>query len=480
MAPDRKISLSAGRFLKAGLFLKETANIVKFHRKVQLNIGLIIALFVLAYVVFHIFSYFSKSSVKYYEVTEGSITQDNFYKALALRKELVVKAEEDGRCIYFTGNKSRAGVKSLICAVDSVGTLADTLSAKGSDYSLSTSDLSAAKDTIYDFVSAFSDRSFQDVYPFMTKLSENLSTAYGRKAAIENRDAIKTAEESGSFHSYYAIKPGLLSLSCDDMENVSEEGLSLDILKGNSYKSTSFGTDRDIKAGDPLYRLITDDDWSIAMQITEETFETIKDSSYLTVRFQADGNDATGQVRLIRIDEQPVLILTFDDSMDRYADYRYLYVTLMLDEKRGLKIPNSSITKKTFFAIPKDFFTKGGDSKESGVIVKNNEDTGSTVFLTPSVYYDDEEYCYTDDSKLKNGDVLIKDGTDQTFSVGSKNDEKEGVFNVNKGYAIFKLINILFSNEDYSIVESGTNYGIALYDHIALNAQNLKDGSIIY
>ena len=81
--------------------MKETANIVKFHRKVQLNIGLIIALFVLAYVVFHIFSYFSKSSVKYYEVTEGSITQDNFYRGVAMRQELIVNAEEDGRCIYF-------------------------------------------------------------------------------------------------------------------------------------------------------------------------------------------------------------------------------------------------------------------------------------------------------------------------------------------------------------------------------------------
>ncbi len=478
MAPDRKTSLSAGRLFKAGYFLKDTANIVKFHRKVQLNIGLIICLFVLAYVVFHIFSYFSKSSVKYYEVTEGSITQDNFYRAVALREEMVVNADQDGQCIYFSGNRSRAGVKSLICAVDSVGTLANTLSTKGSDHTLSVQDLSTATDTIVDFMSTFSENSFDDVYPFMTKLTENLSTTYGRKAAEENKDAIKTAEESGSFHSYYAVKPGLLSLSYDGMENLTEEGLTLDILRGNSYKSTSFGNDRDIKAGDPLYRLITNDDWSIAMQITEETYEAIKDSSYITVRFQADGNDATGQVKLIRINEEPVLILTFDDSMDRYADYRYMYVTLMLDEKKGLKIPNSSITKKTFFAIPKDFFTTGGDGKENGVIVK--DENGTTLFVKPSIYYDDEEFCYTDDSKLKNSDVLIKNGTNQTFSVGSKNDEKEGVFNVNKGYAIFKLINILFSNEDYSIVESGTNYGIALYDHIALNAAGLKDGSIIY
>ena len=458
--------------------MKETANIVKFHRKVQLNIGLIISLFVLAYVVFHIFSSLSKSSVKYYEVTEGSITQDNFYKAVALRKELIVNAEENGRCIYFSGTRTRAGVKTLICAVDSVGSIADTLSSKGSDYTLSESDLSASKDTIFDFVSSFSDNGFLDVYPFMTKLSENLSTAYGKKAALENSDTIRIAEESGSFHSYYAVKPGLLSLSYDGMEELSEEGLSLDALKGSAYKSISFSTDQNIKAGEPLYRLITDDDWSIAMQITEETYELIKDSSYITVRFQADGNDATGSVKLISIDEEPVLILTFDDSMDRYADYRYLYVTLMLDEKKGLKIPNSSITKKTFFAIPKDFFSKGGDSKESGVIVR--DENGTPLFVTPSIYYDDEEYCYTDDAKLKNGDVLLKDGSDQTFSVGSKNDEKEGVFNVNKGYAVFKLINILFSNDDYSIVESGTRYGISLYDHIALDASNLKDGSIIY
>lgn len=42
----------------------------------------------------------------------------------------------------------------------------------------------------------------------------------------------------------------------------------------------------------------------------------------------------------------------------------------MLGADTGLKIPNSAITKKEFFTIPKDYFTASGDSDDSSLMIR--------------------------------------------------------------------------------------------------------------
>ena len=55
----------------------------------------------------------------------------------------------------------------------------------------------------------------------------------------------------------------------------------------------------------------------------------------------------------------------------------------------------------------------------------------------------------------------------------------QGVYNINKGYAVFKQIDILAQNEEYSILKTGTSYGLSLYDHIALNGSEISEGELI-
>lgn len=50
-----------------------------------------------------------------------------------------------------------------------------------------------------------------------------------------------------------------------------------------------------------------------------------------------------------------------------------------------------------------------------------------------------------------------------------------GVYNINKGYPIFREITILDENQEYCIVESNSAYGLAQYDQIALDASTVKD-----
>lgn len=51
---------------------------------------------------------------------------------------------------------------------------------------------------------------------------------------------------------------------------------------------------------------------------------------------------------------------------------------------------------------------------------------------------------------------------------------------MNKGYADFKQINILYQNEEYSIVKSNTQYGLSVYDYIVLDATTVNEDELIY
>ena len=88
-------------------------------------------------------------------------------------------------------------------------------------------------------------------------------------------------------------------------------------------------------------------------------------------------------------------------------------------------------------------------------------------------------YISIDDalSKLRYGEVLVNRYND-TYSL-SEVVKLEGVYNVNKGYAVFKNVEVVDRTNEYAIVRSRSLNGIALYDHIALNAVSIKEGDLI-
>ena len=86
--------------------------------------------------------------------------------------------------------------------------------------------------------------------------------------------------------------------------------------------------------------------------------------------------------------------------------------------------------------------------------------------------------CDVDESLLDETGKLCLDKA-STYRVGTDKDKLTGVYNINKGYAVFKQIKVLASNDDYTIVEAKTPYGISLYDHIALDGKSVKENQTI-
>ena len=55
-----------------------------------------------------------------------------------------------------------------------------------------------------------------------------------------------------------------------------------------------------------------------------------------------------------------------------------------------------------------------------------------------------------------------------------------GVYSVDKGYAVFKNIDIIEQNTEYAICSDSTRFGLSAYDHIVLDGTKVEENQIIY
>ena len=107
----------------------------------------------------------------------------------------------------------------------------------------------------------------------------------------------------------------------------------------------------------------------------------------------------------------------------------------------------------------------------------------ASAFALMDIYNNDGEYCYIDctsSSELKAGDVVVLQGDSSERYMISETRPLEGVYNINKGYTVFKRIERLESANGYCIIAKNTSYGLSVYDHIILDASTVGDGQVLY
>ena len=173
--------------------------------------------------------------------------------------------------------------------------------------------------------------------------------------------------------------------------------------------------------------------------------------------------------------------MTFTFSMITFCTERFIDIELLLEEEKGLKIPNSAIVKKEFFIVPKAYVTRGGVNGGDGVLLETytDEGTATTQFVETEIYEETETDYYLDNTVLRRNNYIVMPETGEKYAIG-KTGTLEGVYNINKGYADFKRISVLYQNEEYSVVKSNTAYGLNVYDYIVLDAEMVNDNEFIY
>lgn len=267
--------------------------------------------------------------------------------------------------------------------------------------------------------------------------------------------------------------------------NVSPSSITEDHFDKTKYIRNITKSGELIERGAPAYKLITSEDWSLIFQLSEEDIQEYSDKTQLQVSFTSHDLTATGNFSIITgADGKQYGKLDFNKYVVQFSSERFVNFEILSEDVKGLKIPVSSVTTKDFFLIPVDYAAQGGDTSQTGFMkeVYGEDGTSTIQFVPADIYYSTDEYYYIDKSEnspLKAGDYIVKQGSSERYQIGPTA-SLEGVYNINKGYAVFRQIEVISSNDEYYTIEKGTPYGLSVYDHIVLDADTVQEGAIIY
>lgn len=457
--------------------------ITKYRRPLNLNIGMIIFATIFIYVVICVITYLKTEHIVGYNVQEGSLTSNSIYKGIAVRAEEIVSCTNAGYVNYFAREGERVGVGNLVYTIDETGRLSDYINANESgENTLSDADLSELKSEITSFTSRFDRKQFTDVYNFKYSV-EGTVLKLANYNILENVSALNDASNTALINYCYAAKSGIVTYFVDGYENLRLEDMTVEYFDQKEYEKNHLVNNKLLANGDPVYKLSTDEDWSIIIHVEdEELAEQLVEEDYVEVKFLKNQYTSWAKVKSFKNESEDIFVeLSFTNSMVTFCTDRFIDIELLLEEEKGLKIPNSAIVEKEFFIVPKEYVTKGGNSGNSGVLLETYDEEGnaSTEFVETAIYEETDTEYYLDDSVLHAGSYIIKPESTQKHAV-SKTGSLIGVYNINKGYADFKQVSILYQNEEYSIVKSNTAYGLNVYDHIVLDATMVNDNDFIY
>ncbi len=454
--------------------------VIKYNRQFNLNIGMVIFFVIIVYVIFHIFTYLTSSSIAEYQVSQGTIATNNIYRGLIIRDETVAYAEQSGYINYYVSDASRVSTSDIIYSIDTTGDVSSKITSAVEDGSmLDAESITDFADDINNFSKSYSASNFSAVSQFKEQLSSSLTQTLSQNALSSLSDAVGAAEQNSTFYKFTSTQPGIISYRIDGYEGITVSDFKKEDLSATNYTATDLDKNTEVKQLDPVYKRVNSENWNIIIEISDSLAEALNDDSYIKIKLCEDDYTCNAAYQIIKRDNSYFLNLELRNSMIRYINERYTDVELVLNSETGLKIPNSAITSKEFFKVPISYFTLGADSNDPCLLIKSDKDDGQVKLVTPTIYYETDDYYYIDSEDVKEGDVVMLNDSSSTYTIGTDKEALTGVYNINKGYAVFKQISIISQNDDYAIVDSKTAYGISLYDHIALNGDSVQENDII-
>lgn len=461
----------------------KTDNMENKKKKAELHIdlGTTLLFLVLLYIVILIISFFSKSHVYSYQVKEGSLAVTKTYTGIALREETIHQSAAPGYIEYFAREGEHIGFGELIYAIDESGTMDQLLSVQsGGDNTLSNSDLSEMKAEIVNFSSVFKNAQFDRIYDFMYDMN-------GAILKIANKNLLETISDVNN-RSYAdviqlvtATEPGYVVYNIDGYEGLTPENITADSFDETAYEKQQLLSNSLVDRGSFVYKSITSEEWHMIIQLDEERAEELKDEGYVSIRFLENQRKVSAKIEVIQNEDGFYGVLTFNNSMVTFCTSRFIEIELLSNEEKGLKIPVSSIVHKQFYLVPSAYIIEQLEDNEVKLLRKCFQEDGSVSreeIIIETYSFKDDMY-YVDDTQLKPGDYLIKENSQEEYPVSTKG-ELVGVYNMNKGYADFREINILYQNEEYAIIQPNTTYGLNVYDYIVLDSSTIEENDFVF
>ena len=421
----------------------------------HIDIGMLIFFIILVYILFSVISYVTSDKTEVYEVRMGTLSYNESYRGIAIRQESLVKSAYSGKVNYYNREGDRVKVGGLAYSVDEKGELADYADSDqlAKDY-YTDKDLNLFRNQVISFVSDFDSSRFFTVYDFKSA-SASQAQKISNRAVLSGIKDLKLT----TLRTVKAKETGSIVYSYDNYNGMTFKSLSAKDFDSSACKKAQLRDGAKISAGKPAYRIVTDENWSVAIKVTDpDSAKRLMKEDFVEVRFLK--NDHTSWASVDGREDKDgnwLINLSFTNSMENFCMDRFVDVEILSNEK--------------------DYVTKGTNNQQ-GVLIRYYTDAGDagssgTQFIPTLPYSETENSYYLDNSVLKEGMILEKKDSQDQYTL-SKKKTLSGVYYINKGYPDFRQVTVNMQDDEYAIVEPNELYGLQEYDYIVLHADTVS------
>lgn len=443
----------------------------------QLNIGFVVFAIIFIYLTITVIASFMKETISVCRVEEGQIVNSASFTGVCVRDEEVVTSTGNGYINFYVGEGEKVANAGNIYLLSSEAPESSSENLQDTA-GTSTGNYSEIRDQISVFSKNYSNSQFSQIY----SLRYNLQSLSTEMLSAEKIKQFESNTSNGKV--IQTTQSGIVSYSYDGYENLTPESVNKNVLTDSTYEKHQIDPYTYIENGQPAYKIVRSNKWNIVIPLTDGQASALADVTSVNLTFRKDNIRTVSDFYIHQGSDGSYGVLTLNDYVVRYVSERYVDVEIVFEEASGLKIPTSALVQKDFYQIPIEYLVTDNRSYESGFYCERTNENGEVVadFRTTGIYYQDENYFYVSMDEFTLGDYIGKvnsDSSDNRFRIGATG-QLNGVYNVNKGYAQFEIVEILHQNSDYCIVKENLSYSVALYDNIALNGSSASENEIVY
>lgn len=465
--------------------MDKNKKVLKMNRDIKLNIASFIIAVIFLYVIIMLVFSLKKKPVTTYKVNKTDINNNIIVEGLIIRDELVLNSNKSGYVCYYIRDGEKVMKNSTVCTIDETGQVYNSISDSESyDDLLTSNEYNEVRNLISLYKISYNDTSFYNAYNFSNNLNnkvleltnEILMQQVGSNsgAAVKSLDAVNSPES------------GLVTYYIDGFEDYNISNISSSDFDKSNYKKETLKTGDIISANTPVVKIIPSEKWNVLIPITDEQIslinEVYKEDDNISFKINNSSYVISMPYEVINGSDGKYLNIILDKFLLNFISERYVSVEIILEDDIGLKVPVSALTEKEVYQIPVTYFSGGGNQSNNNKINVQvlNEDNELTIKqITPTIYMEDEKYCYVDPLAFDDTDVIIDINTNDTLAVSLiPRVNIEGVYSANRGIAEFKMVTKIKTIDEFALVKSDESLNI--YDNIILDASSVYENQIIY
>lgn len=462
---------------------RNNRRIVKYKKRRNINVGVLIFACIFIYFVIYVAMFLTRDRISLYEVVYGQTAESSnkYYEGLIVRDETVFSAPNAGYLNCFVRDGEKVAVGSTVYTIDENGKITELLEETLAETdTLTDENYASIKNMISNFSINFKDNTFSSVYDFKVDIDAAL-LEYINLNAINDIIGSMSSENLALFKMIKAEKSGIITYSIDGYEEKTVDSLISRDFNKDGYNKTVHKSNDLVAAGNPIYKTINSETWDIIIPLSEDDVRKYAEDTRIKIRFEEDGLTTVGDFEIKYISGQAYGRITLEQYMVRYVSERFVNIQIVEKPIEGLKIPKTALVTLDFYIIPERFATHGGNTTDVGFLVEKYDEEGhmSVEYLNPAIYEFVDGYYYVSTEVFSTGQNLILEDNSEKYTISAKK-SLTGVYNINNGYCVFRDVNILATTTDYYIIESGTSYGLLVYDHIVLDSAAVKENQVVY